>query len=271
MRRLVAEEPLAFVGYLVIGGWVLTAVFAGGVAPHSPTAVDGSAMLRPPSPEYILGTDQLGRDILSRVIFGSRSVLTLAPTATLIGLVVGTSIGLFSGYSGGRWDEGLMRLMDMVMAFPEIILYLVVLSAVGASPTAIIFVIGLGFTPRVARVVRSAVLEVRVQDFISAAKLQGESKSRILSVEVLPNLSGPLIVEGSTRLGYAIFLVATLSFLGMGVSPPTPDWGLMISEARTQMISAPWLALFPALAIASLVVSVGLAAEGTARLVGREQ
>lgn len=269
LRKMAGLDLLTKVGFMLVAAWIMIAVFATNISPYSATETHASDILLRPSRAYPLGTDQLGRDILSRLLNGSRTVLILAPAATLIGLAFGSLLGIYSGYAGGILDEIIMRVLDVVMAFPEIVLYLLVLTAVGPSALNVVLIIGIGFIPRVGRVVRSAVLDVRTRSFIDAARLQGQSTLRIMAVQILPNIYGPIVVEGSTRIGYAIFVAATLSFLGLGVPPPTPDWGVMMNEGRPYVLVAPWTILFPALAIASLVVGVGLASDGIARRITR--
>jgi peptide/nickel transport system permease protein len=216
----------------------------------------------PPSPEHWMGTDRIGRDVMSRVMVGSRDVLIVAPLAALLGVTAGTLLGLTMGYYRGRVDDVLSRLVEAFLALPVILVALLTLVVLGTSPLVVIFVVGILFTPIVARTVRSAVLSERELDYVTAAKLRGESGLFILSREIFPNVLGPTVVEMTVRFGYAIFTVATLSFLGVGLQPPSPDWGLSVSEEYTNMISGIWWStLFPALAIASTVIAVNLIAD----------
>jgi peptide/nickel transport system permease protein len=216
--------------------------------------------------QYLFGTDQFGRDIFSRIIVGSRNILVLAASATALGLLLGITVGLIAGYYGGLLDEGLMRLTDVMMSFPSLLLALLILSTLGSSLINVIIGIAIVFTPRVARVVRSVVLGIRTQEFVDAARVRGESDLYIMAREILPNASSPIIVEGSIRISYAILLAAALGFLGLGIQPPAPDWGLQVSEGRNFILSAPWVVAFPALAIASLVVGANLLADGLGRM-----
>jgi len=248
----------------MVVAWVATAALAPWIAPAAPTDMALTAINQGPSTAHWFGTDQYGRDILSRVLYGGRYVLAIAPAATVIGLFLGTVIGLTAAYFG-RWvDEVIMRVLDAVMAFPIVVLALLALTTLGASTGNVILVIGLVFAPLIARTARAAALvEVR-REYVQAARLRGESAAWILTMEVFPNVRGPLVVEGTIRLGYAVFTSATLGFLGLGVQPPAPDWGLMVSENRALLTSAPWTVLFPALAIAFVVVAFSLVADGLA-------
>jgi peptide/nickel transport system permease protein len=232
------------------------------LAPQDPFATDPLRRLRAPSAEHLFGTDRLGRDVLSRVIAGARGIIVVAPLATLIGTVAGTALGLVTGYFGGIVDESLMRLVDAFLALPLVILGLLFLVALGPSNAAVILVIGIVFTPIIARTVRAAVLAERGQEYIEAARLRREGAPYIMFVELLPNVLPPILVEFTVRLGYAIFAIVTLTFLGFGIQPPAPDWGLSIFE-HYAFISGGfwWPVLFPALAIATLVVGVNLASD----------
>jgi peptide/nickel transport system permease protein len=268
--RLVAGTPTVVVGALVLLLWVACALFASRVAPHDPISPDILHKLQPPSAVHLFGTDSLGRDVLSRVIFGARGILVVAPLATLFGTVLGTSIGLVAGYVGGAVEEALMRVTDAFLAIPAIIVALLALVALGPSTAAVIFVIGLVFAPIIARTVRAAVLTEVNLEYVQAARLRQEAAPYVMFVEILPNVLGPVLVEFTVRLGYAIFATATLSFLGFGIQPPAPDWGLSIFEQYSFLVGGLWWpVLFPALAIASLVVAVNLVADGLSQALER--
>lgn len=260
VRRL-SHSPLGMIGLIIILLWVFIAILGPIIAPYSPTAYHPQDRFKGPSLKYPFGTDRFGRDMFSRVLLGSRSVLILASSATALSLLLGSSIGLITGFLGGLVDEIVMRFMDILMSFPALLFAMLILGIFGASSFGVIVVIGLVYAPRIARVARSAVLEVKQREFIEAAKVRGESKLYIMFIELLPNIWGPLGVEASVRFGYAIFLSASLGFLGLGVQPPTPDWGLLMKEAQQYISWAPWMAVFPALAIASLVVAVNFLAD----------
>ncbi len=260
--RALSRSRIGTAGLVLVMFWVVVAVLAPVLAPHSAYELHPDQLNQPPSAQFLMGTDQYGRDILSRIIMGSRSVLVIAPLATLIGLVLGILIGLTAGYFGGIYDEIVMRIIDGFMAFPTLIILLLIISVVPPSATIVTIVVGVNFAPYSGRVVRSAVLAVRNLEFVEAAKMRGEPAPVIMVREVLPNCWRPIVVEGTTRVGYAIFAEAGLSFLGLGVPPPTPDWGVMVNEAQANMLFAPWAAIFPSLAIASLVIGVNLLADG---------
>lgn len=259
--RVLVKRPAFIIGNIVIIGWIICAVLGQRITPYDPFNSFSAGHL-PPSLEHWMGTDRLGRDVLSRVMVGSRDVLIVAPLAALLGVTAGTFLGLVMGYYRGPVDDILSRLVEAFLALPVILVGLLTLVVLGTSPLVVIFVVGILFTPIVARTVRSAVLSERELDYVTAAKLRGESGFFILSREIFPNVLGPTVVEMTVRFGYAIFTVATLSFLGVGLQPPSPDWGLSVSQEYTNMISGIWWpTLFPALAIASTVIAVNLIAD----------
>jgi peptide/nickel transport system permease protein len=250
-------------GLAIIVFWIFCAMFGAYVVPIDPYADDLLNTLQPPSLEHWFGTDQLGRDVFSRVIVGARDILTISPVATLLGTVVGTALGLVTGYFRGFIDDALSRVIEAVLALPLVIVALLALVALGTSNLTVIVVIGFAFTPVIARTVRSAVLVERQLDYVAAARLRNESPLHILFVEILPNVMSPILVEATVRLGFAIFTVATLSFIGFGIQPPSADWGLGISENYALIPGGFWwTVLFDALAIVSLVVGVNLVADG---------
>jgi peptide/nickel transport system permease protein len=260
--RRVRRSPTAMVGLVVLVFWIVVAIAWPVLAPYDPNQFHTSARLQPPSAQFLFGTDQFGRDVFSRVLAGSRDILIVAPLATLVGILCGTCLGLIAGYYRGVVGESVLRVMDAIMAFPVVTLTLLVVAMLGPSVTNVILVIGLVFTPRVARVVYASVLSVRDLNYVAAARLRGESSGYILFGEILPTITAPIVVEGTVRVGYAVFASATLSFLGLGIPPPAADWGLQIADARSFIQSAPWTVLFPALAIASLVIGVNLVSDG---------
>ena len=264
LRRLV-QTPSALVGLVVVLFWVVCAIFWPWIAPYDPAAQDYGALLATPSEAHLFGADHLGRDVFSRVLAGSREVLLLAPAATLIGVAGGIVVGLSAAYYGGWFDEILMRVMDAIMAFPFIILVLLILAVMGSSARNVVLVIGLGFIPLTGRVVRAAALSVRDLDYVAAARLRGARGPDIMLSEILPNIGGPIVVEATVRVGYAIFAVASLSFLGLGVPPPSSNWGAMINETRLYLTINPAIVLAPTLAIGSLVVAINLVADGLRR------
>jgi peptide/nickel transport system permease protein len=259
--RLLLHRPAFIIGCLILIGWIVIAVLGERITPYDPfnQFFQGHA---PPSAEHPMGTDRLGRDVLSRVMVGSRDVLVIAPLAAMLGVVAGTLLGLIMGYYRGRVDDVLSRIVEAFLALPVILVALLTLVVLGTSPLVVVCVVGILFTPIVARTVRSAVLSERQLDYVMAAKLRGETGFFILSREIFPNVLGPTVVEMTVRFGYAIFTVATLSFLGVGLQPPSPDWGLSVAQEYPNMISGVWWpTLFPAIAIASAVVAVNLIAD----------
>jgi peptide/nickel transport system permease protein len=257
--RLLLRRPTFIAGAAILLFWIVCAVFGTAIAPHSPLAQSLLATNAAPSGAHWFGTDQLGRDVLSRVIVGSRGILLIAVAATVLGTLLGTALGLVMGYLGGIIDILVGRVVEAVLALPVVIVAFLFIVALGPSTVTLIVVVGFVFTPLIARTVRSAVLVESQLDYLSSARLLGEKPGRIMVVEILPNVMPAILVEFTVRLGYAIFAVATLSFLGFGVQPPTPDWGSDIA-ANYGVLPAGywWETLFPALAIASLVVAVNL-------------
>lgn len=251
------------IGAAIVLFWIGCALFGGVVVPYDPTEPDILGALQPPSPAHWFGTDSLGRDVFSRVIVGSRDILLVAPLATALGTILGAMLGLVAGYFRGIVDDSLSRIIDALLALPIVIIALLALTALGASSFTVVVVIGIVYAPIIARTVRSAVLAERELEYVAAAKLRDESAAHILFVEILPNIASPILVEATVRLGYAIFAVATLSFLGFGIQPPSPDWGLSISQSYGMINGGIWWpVLFNAIAIASLVVGVNLIADG---------
>jgi peptide/nickel transport system permease protein len=258
---LITASKVALVGLAIVIFWVSVAIFSL-FTTLNPFAQDVDAVNAPPSAAHPLGTDDLGRDLLARVIHGSRLVLTLAPLSVLCVLLVGSTLGLLSAYFGGTVDEFVMRILDAMMAFPTILLYMIILAALGPSTVNVVLAITIGGTPGIARLVRSLALDIRTRDYIAAAELRGERPLYMMFVEILPNARGPIIVDAMLRVGYAVFAIGTLGFLGLGVPPPSPDWGSMVARGRDFIWTNPWAVLWPALAISSLVVGLNLFADG---------
>jgi peptide/nickel transport system permease protein len=264
--RQLMRSPLAFGGLIVLALFLLLAIFGPLIAPYRFDAVISGAARKPPSAQYLFGTDQLGRDVFSRVLWGARDIITLPLLASALAILFGTCIGLTTGYFGGLLDDIVSRALDSLLAIPALVLALVMLGALGPSPLGIVIVIVLLYTPVVARVVRSSTLNLRDQGFVEAARLRGEVTSYVLFRELLPGVLPALAVEGALRFSYAIFLTASLGFLGLGVQPPSPDWGRMVNEARASYNLTPWALWYPSLAIALLVISVNLMSDGLRRI-----
>jgi peptide/nickel transport system permease protein len=256
------RNPAALGGTLVFVFFLLMAVFGPLVAPYGFEAQNIAQRLQPPDVAHLLGTDQYGRDIFSRILVGSRDIFLLSGTGTLLAAFIGVSLGLFSGFYGRLWDEALMRILDVLLSFPPLLFALLLLATVGPSPLNLLLVISVLYVPMLARLARSMVLDLRTKEFVEAARVRGERDLSILFREILPNALGPILVEISVRFSYSIFLVASLGFLGLGVQPPSPDWGLQINEARSFFSIAPWILLFPAGAISLLVIATNLMTDG---------
>jgi peptide/nickel transport system permease protein len=264
--RLLARSPAFLLGAIILGFWIVCAIFGSVIAPQNAQADDILNKLAGPSSDHFFGTDRLGRDVLSRVIEGARTILIMAPLATLLGTIVGTAIGLVTGYYRGFVDEASMRLVDALLSVPIIITALLAIAAVGATRLTLVLVIGIVFAMIIAKTVRAAVLSERELDYVQAARLRNERAPYIMFVEILPNVMGPIVVEFTVRLGYAIFTIATLAFLGFGADPSIPDWGTDIGEHYTFISAGVWWAvLFPAIAIATLIVAINLIADAIAQ------
>jgi len=262
----VLHSKTFLIGLGIVVFWLVSALTWRWVV-SDPQAVDPAATLAAPSGDHWFGTDNLGRDVFARVIAGAAPVLTIAPLATLLGLFGGITVGLVTGYYRGWIDDVFSRIVDALLAFPLIIMAVLVLASLGRETRNVILVIGIIFTPLIARTVRSAVLIEREREYVSAARLRGERGPRIMVIEILPNITGPIMVEGTIRLGYAIFAATTLAFLGLGIQDPSPDWGLAIANGRAYLQVAWWMVLFPATALATLVVAVNLVADGLRRAI----
>lgn len=253
--KALARVRLAAFAFLVIAGFMFCAFFAHWIAPYDPLSIKAGKPLSPPSLEHWFGVDQLGRDVLSRVIYGSQIALGVSIGAVGFGALVGTPLGLASGYFRGWTDSTLMRVMDAIVSFPSIILALGLASALGAAWYNLVIAIGIGNVPWIARVVRSQVLSVRENDYVLAARAMGAGNGRIMRLHIWPNSTAPVIVQASLGMGYAVLAEASLSFLGVGVRPPTATWGSMLQFAFPLMDRAPWLAIIPGVAIFLLVLA----------------
>ena len=257
-----ARNPTPLIGLLIVSAYLVLALLGEWVAPYSATEQHLADALQSSSLRYPFGTDQFGRDILSRVMVGSRSMMILATASTLLALSLGGGMGVIAAYYGGLVDDILMRATDVLLAFPALLLALLILSMLGSAMVYLIFCIGIVFAPAIARVVRSVVLELKTREFVEAARMIGATDSRIMWREILPNLLNTLLVEAAIYFGYAILVGSGLGFLGLGAQPPSPDWGLQVNDGRNFLLVAPWIAVFPALAISSLVIGVNLLADG---------
>lgn len=264
--KLLYNRPASAIGTTIVLLFLLLALFGPLIAPYEENEQIAADARQPPSAAHLFGTDRLGRDVFSRVVLGTRDILALAGLGTILAVICGTIFGLVSGYLGGLFDEGVMRFFDSLLAIPALLLALLLIGTVGSSRNSVLIVIVIVYTPIVARVVRSVVLPVKTLGYVEAARTQGESTASILYREILPSVAPALTVEAALRFSYAIFLVASLGFLGVGAQPPSPDWGLMVSEARHTVSQTPWAMYFPAAAIAVLVIGVNLMADGLKRV-----
>lgn len=271
--RQILRSKIFPVGALVTLFWLACALFGKWIAPYD-AYVSFAPSYEPPSWAHPMGLDRIGRDVLSRVIVGARSVIVVAPAAMALGVTLGSMLGLVMGYFGKWVDNVIGRILDAILAIPLIVLAILILTALSAGQEGInvsswqlIIVIGIAFAPPVSRTVRSAVLAERNLDYVEAAKLRGERAPYIMFAEILPNVTGPIVVEATVRLGYAVFTVATLAFLSYGPQPPSPDWGLQIAEQYADISLAWWATIFPAVCIASLVVAINLIADTVQQVV----
>ncbi len=256
---------IAALGFLAL---VVLLVAAGPLlAPFSPTAFDPEHALEAPSLTYLFGTDEFGRDVFSRVLSGAQPTLLLALASAVTGVMLGTATGLVAGYAGGAADEAIMRVMDALMSFPALILAMLVVVMLGANPVNVVLALGIVFWPRSARLVRSVVVELARREFVEAARSRGEAWPYILLRELLPNVRMIVVVDFSLRITYGILLSASLAYLGIGVAPPTPAWGLMVRDGQQFLELAPWLVVFPCLAVALTAVGTMLVGERLRRSV----
>lgn len=286
--RLLTKSKIALVGFSLVAFWVIVAIFADDCI-ISPGCWIGSKEYKPtpwlaiylpdkstgkglsgPIPAHWLGTDRNGRDLWARLAYGARIILTLAPAGVGAALLVGGFLGLVAGYYAGWVDELISRILDAMIAFPQIILYMVIIAALGPSATNVILAIMIAGAPGIARLVRSLTLDIKTRDYVAAAQTRGESAWYIMFVEILPNASGPIIIDAMLRVGYAVFAIGTLGFLGLGLPPPSPDWGSIVNAGRKFIQSGhPWDALWGAAATAMLVVGLNLMADGLSEELNR--
>ena len=268
---LLRESMVGMAGTALVLFWVIIAIGAPLFAPCDPNATL-QAFAKPGTPvpnadacwtgTFLLGADNIGRDILSRIIWGARTVLTWAPIAAICAYAVGIVLGLAAGYYRGWIDDVLSGVANIILAFPVLVLYIIIIATLGASPLNIVFAVTFATGPLVMRIVRGLVLDLRNREYVSAAETRGETAWRIMLVEILPNARGPLIVDGCLRLGYVIITIGVLGFLGLGLPPPDPDWGGMINETRQMALAFPHMTVFPCIAISSLILGFNLMADG---------
>jgi len=261
LHRLL-RTPQGRLGLLIVGLILIVVIVGPWIAPHNPEGLAPLQRYKPPSAAYWLGTDQYGRDILSRLLVGARATVVLAVLATALGTLVGAVVGTASAFLGGRADDAVMRTVDAVMSIPSLLFALLIVNLLGKSSLNAVLAVGITFAPGMARVTRSVALAVRKQDYVNAAVARGESVGFIILREMLPNVVAPTIVEMTIRIAFAIMLFATLSFLGLGAQPPASEWGLMIAEARRFMHLSAWMIIWPSLAIALVAIGFNLLGDG---------
>ncbi len=268
------QMPLSFrIGSVILAVHLIVAITGPFCAPYGYSQMGAGPPLSGMSIAHPFGIDQLGRDVFSRVVHGSHIVILLSLSGTLLGLIVGSIIGLLSGYVGGWIDEAVQRILEALISIPFLVLALIAIAAAGTdysgNPILIVLVVALVYAPRIARMARAAAIDIATRDYVTVARLRGEGAWSVMLRELVPNATGVLLVEFALRAGYAPVLIGSLGFLGFGLRPPTPEWGLMISENRALLIIAPSTVLGPGLALASLVVGLNLFTEGLARVLGR--
>lgn len=286
---ILTKSKVAMVGLALIMFWVVVAIFSDNciisvqcwtqaedfeptpwLARYSPFEQFGGENLQGPSPKHWLGTDRQGRDLWARLAYGSRIILTLAPFSVFMALLVGTTLGLTAAFYGGLVDDFIMRIMEAILVFPRMVLYLVILASLGPSKFTIVMAITINGAPGISRLVRGLALDIMTRDYVAAALSRGEHPLYIMFVEVFPNTLGPVMIDAMLRLGYAIFAIASLGFLGLGLPPPSPDWGSIVNSGRNFIqIGHPWGALWGALATGMIVVGLNLLADGLNEELGR--
>jgi peptide/nickel transport system permease protein len=260
--RIVSANPLSLVGFCIVLGLVLVAIFAPVLAPYEPSAQQLDNTLAPPSADHPFGTDNTGRDILSRIIFGTRYAIAIAVVVVTLETVVGVSLGLVAGYYKGRVDETVMRGLDVLVSIPPLLLAMVIVTTFGINIWNAMLAIGIVYIPMMSRTVRSSALSIREETYVQAAEGLGYDSKRVMLKHILPNSVPPIVVLGTTDVAYALIDVATLSFLGLGIQPPKPSWGAMANAAREYILVTPWPIVFPTLAIAVAVLGFNLLGMG---------
>jgi len=261
VRRL-RKNGLALVGIGLIAAFAFMAIFAGQIAPYDPIEQDWKSVQQPPSRQHLLGTDELGRDLLSRIIFGARISMTIGIVSVSIGLVFGVAFGLLAGYFGGALDSALMRVMDIMLAVPYVLLAIAIVAILGPGLWNTMIAIGIVTIPQFTRIVRSSVIEIKTSTYVEAARAAGASHVRIMLRHILTNSLSPIIVQSTLTVASAILNAAALGFLGLGAQPPRPEWGVMLSDGRLLLLVSPWIVSFPGIAIMLSVLGFNLLGDG---------
>ncbi|WP_083675303.1 nickel transporter permease [Paenibacillus sp. FSL R5-0490] len=262
LAKALIKNKMSLVGGSIVLIYIILAVLAPLISPYDPYEIDLVNKLQPPSADHIMGTDDKGRDIFSRILYGSQLSLAVGFVSVFIGALFGIVLGIISGYYGGWVDTIIMRFIDVLLAFPGLLLALAIVSALGPSLINVMIAVGVFSIPTFARIVRGSTLSVKKMEYIDAIRVLGASDPKIIFVHILPNIMSPIIVQGTLRLATSILSVAGLSFLGMGAQPPTPEWGAMLSDGRDFLFTAPHIALFPGIAIALIVLGFNLFGDG---------
>ncbi|MED1906052.1 nickel transporter permease [Cytobacillus firmus] len=262
LAKALIRNKMSLVGGSIVFIYIILAVLAPLISPYDPYEIDLVNKLQPPSADHIMGTDDKGRDIFSRILYGSQLSLAVGFVSVFIGALFGIVLGIISGYYGGWVDTIIMRFIDVLLAFPGLLLALAIVSALGPSLINVMIAVGVFSIPTFARIVRGSTLSVKKMEYIDAIRVLGASDLKIIFVHILPNIMSPIIVQGTLRLATSILSVAGLSFLGMGAQPPTPEWGAMLSDGRDFLFTAPHIALFPGIAIALIVLGFNLFGDG---------
>lgn len=262
LLRIFYKNKMAVMGFIIILAMVIIAVFAPLIATQAPEAQDLAMRFQSPSAEHFFGTDNFGRDIFSNVVYGARISLFIGLVATIISVIIGTIIGAVAGFFGGSVDNVLMRLVDIILSIPSLILAIAISAVLGTGIRNLILAVSLSSITNYARIVRASVLSVKEQEYVEAAKIGGASNFRLIFRHILPNCTGPIIVQATLGVGTAILQAASLSFIGLGVQPPTPEWGGMLSQGRSYIRDYPHMTIFPGLAIALTIFSLNLFGDG---------
>lgn len=262
MFRSLCRDYTAMAGLVCLLLVVISAILAPVIAPRSPIEQDYSAILQPPSPEFPFGTDELGRDILSRVLWGGRESLRVGILAVVLAATTGAAFGVIAGYYGSLVDELIMRLVDILLAFPSILLMIAIVAILGANLQTVLLAVSIGAVPVFVRIVRGSALSVKTEEYVLAARAIGATDIRLMLVHILPNVMAPLMIASTLMLGWTILMTAGLSYIGLGAQPPSPEWGAMLNSGRPYIRDAWWLSIFPGLAIFISVLAVNLAGDG---------
>lgn len=264
----VLRSPVGALGVAIVVVHLLLALAAPVIAPYNVLEQSSTARLQGPSPAHLFGTDRLGRDVLSRTIAGGRVALAITLAGAALAIAWGSAAGLILGLTGGKLDEGIMRIVDALLAIPWILFLLLIIAIMGSAPLTLVVILAFFYGLPVIRIVRGATLDIVARDYVTAAQLRGESRASILRRELLPNTLDIILVEGAMQWSWMLLGFSSLSFLGFGVAPPTPDWGVMINDNRTTLGIAPWATLFPLVALSSLIIGINLAADAVAKRLG---